>query len=89
VGKSRFAERLLVSGDHAATLEQVRGALSLTARWWLLAHDVFPLARAELPVQLTRINQPALARALRATIHDRPRAEDLGAFLAATRSLTG
>ncbi|HEU4904739.1 MAG TPA: hypothetical protein VFT19_01315, partial [Solirubrobacterales bacterium] len=43
-----FAERLLASGDHAAALEQVRGALSLTARWWLLAHDVFPLARAEL-----------------------------------------
>lgn len=84
-----FAERLLASGDHAAALEQVRGALSLTARWWLLAHDVFPLARAELPAQLRELSQPALARVLEATIHQRPNAEDLGAFLATARSLTG
>jgi len=82
-----FAERLLASGDRAAALEQVRGALSVTARWWLLAHDVFPLARAELPAQLTGVDQPTLGRALEATIHERPDAEDLGAFLATARSL--
>ena len=84
-----FAERLLASGDHAAGLEQIRGALSLTARWWLLAHDVFPLARVELPAQLHKLNQTALARALRATIHERPDMDDLDAFLATARALTG
>jgi len=84
-----FAERLLASGDHAAALEQVRGALSLAARWWLLAHDVFPLARAELPVQLRALNQPALAHALQATIHERPGMKDLGTSVATARALTG
>ena len=84
-----FAEPLLASGDGVAALEQVRGALSLTARWWLLAHDIFPLARAELPAQLAELHQPALARALEATIHDRPDPDALAAFLADARSLTG
>ncbi|MGH2976252.1 MAG: hypothetical protein ACRDLL_15525 [Solirubrobacterales bacterium] len=80
---------MLESGDRAAALEQVRGALSLTARWWLLAHHVFPLARAELPAQLIQTDQPALARALEATIHDRPDGEPLAASLTIARSLTG
>jgi len=84
-----FAERLLASGDHAAALEQVRGALSLTARWWLLAHDVFPLARAELPAQLRDLHQPALARALEEAIHEGPDRYSLAASLEAARSLTG
>ncbi len=84
-----FAERLLASSDHSAALEQVRGALSLSARWWLLAHDVFPLARAELPAQLAGVNQPALGRALEATIHDRPDPASLAASLTTARSLTG
>ena len=84
-----FAERLLASGDRAAALEQVRGALSLTARWWLLAHDLFPLARAELPAQLIETDQPVLARALEATIHGRPDPDALSAVLRAARSLTG
>ncbi len=84
-----FAERLLASGDHAAALEQVRGALSLTARWWLLAHDVFPLTRAELPAQLHELNQPAPARALEAAIHDRPDSDALAASLVIARALTG
>ena len=84
-----FAEQLLSSGDCAAALEQVRGALSLTARWWLLAHDVFPLARAELPAQLIGTNQPALARALEATIHEHPDPASLAASLTIARSLIG
>jgi hypothetical protein len=84
-----FAEQLLASGDHPAALEQVRGALSLTARWWLLAHDVFPLARTELPAQLCDLRQPALARALEATIQDRPALDSLVASLKAGRALTG
>lgn len=84
-----FAERLIASTDYQAALEQVRGALSLTARWWLLAHDVFPLARAELPAQLHELRQPALARALGATIHDRPDLAALRVFLATARDLAG
>jgi predicted nucleotidyltransferase len=84
-----FAEQLIASGDNAAALEQVRGALSLTARWWLLAHDVFPLARAELPAQLAGVDQPALARALEASIHGRPDVDSLAASVTIARSLTG
>jgi hypothetical protein len=84
-----FAERLLASGDLAASLEQVRGALSLAARWWMLAHDVFPLARAELPGQLRELSQPPLARALEATIHGHPGLDSLAASLTIARSLTG
>jgi hypothetical protein len=84
-----FAEQLISSGDYAAALEQVRGALSLTARWWLLAHDVFPLARDELADQLRELRQPALADALTASIHDRPDAAALAANLATARALTG
>lgn len=84
-----FAERLLASGDRGAALEQVRGAVSLTARWWLLARDVFPLARAELPGQLCELNQFALARALATTIHERPDPTSLAASLAIASSLAG
>lgn len=84
-----FAERLAASGDYAALREQVRGALSLVARWWLLAHDVFPLARDELPGQLLQTRQIALARALASSIHDRPDTPALTASIAAARALTG
>jgi hypothetical protein len=84
-----FAERLVASGDHAAALEQVRGALSLTARWWLLASGIFPLARDELAGQIRKLNQPALAAALDGTIHARPDANALAASLLAARALTG
>jgi hypothetical protein len=84
-----FAERILASGDYGAAHEQVRGALSLTARWWLLAHDVFPLAREELPGQLFQMRQIALARALEGSIHDRPDIASLAASLTTARALTG
>jgi hypothetical protein len=84
-----FAERLAASGDDPALREQVRGALSLTARWWLLAYDVFPLARDELPAQLLQTRQIALARALESSIHDRPDIAALTASLATARALTG
>ena len=84
-----FAERLIASGDHTAALEHVRGALSLTARWWLLAHDVFPLARDELSGQLLQLRQPALASALTRSIHERPDITALTASLAASRALMG
>jgi predicted nucleotidyltransferase len=72
-----FAEKMLASGDYEAALEQVRGALSLTARWLLLSHDVFPLARDELPGQLEQLGRADLARPLRRSILEHPSAEDL------------
>jgi hypothetical protein len=84
-----FAERLLASGDHAAALEQTRGALIAHGPLVAARPRGLSLARAELPAQLTRVDQPALARALEATIHERPDADDLGVFLAIAHSLTG
>ncbi|CAN5460812.1 hypothetical protein BH20ACT18_BH20ACT18_06680 [soil metagenome] len=46
-----FTERIVESGDRGAALEQVRGILSLTARWLLLAHDSF---RCQETSSLTR-----------------------------------
>ncbi len=84
-----FAERLTDSSDYPALLEQVRGALTLTARWWLLAHDVFPLARDELSGQLHELHQPVLANVLTDSIHDRPDVADLTASIVTARALTG
>jgi len=72
-----FAEGVVESGDYSAALEQVRGALSLTARGLLLYSDVFPLARDELSDQLEEIGAADLASALRQSIHARPKLSDL------------
>ena len=68
----RLTEKMIESGDHGAALEQVRGSLSLVARWWLLRHEVFPLARDELSEQLSELGQMQLAENLRLSIHGRP-----------------
>jgi hypothetical protein len=83
-----FAERMVESGDDDAALEQVREALSLVARWWLLAFNVFPLARDELSGQLSALGQPALAHTLHRSVHERLSALELRAALASGRSLT-
>jgi predicted nucleotidyltransferase len=83
-----FAARMVDSGDDDAALEQVREALSLIARWWLLAQDVFPLARDELSGQLSALGQPTLARGLHRSIHERLSLSELRAALASGRSLT-
>ena len=77
----QFAQKLVPTGDYAALLEISRGAFSLTARWLLLSHDVFPLARDELPEQLQEIDQPELGRALEDSIHRRPSTATLGSWL--------
>jgi predicted nucleotidyltransferase len=87
-GALDFAEQMAASGDYGATLEQVRGALSLTARWLLLSHDVFPLARDELPEQLEQLGQVDLARPLRRSISERPSAEDLREAVAHAREIS-
>jgi hypothetical protein len=83
-----FADQLLESGDYGAALEQVRGTLSLTARWLLLSHDVFPLARDELSEQLEQLGQAELAAALRCSIRERPSNEYLCEALRHVRSIT-
>jgi len=83
-----FSRKLATTGDHAALLEVSRGAFSLTARWWLISHDVFPLARDELAQQLVETDQPGLARALEGTIHRRPSAAEIASRLAEADQLT-
>lgn len=87
-GALDFAEQMSESGDYGATLEQVRGALSLVARWLLLSHDRFPLARDELSGQLDQLGQRELARALRRSIRARPSDGYLREALAQARSIT-
>jgi len=83
-----FAARMAESGDYGATLEQARGALSLAARWLLLSRDVFPLARDELPEQLTEVGLAELGRVLHRCIHERPSERDLREALAQARLIT-
>jgi predicted nucleotidyltransferase len=83
-----FAGQIVESGDYGAALEQVRGALSLLARWLLLSHDVFPLARDELPGQLEQLGQARLARDLRRSIRERPSGENLRAAIAHARAIS-
>lgn len=83
-----FSQKLSATGDYAALLEVSRGAFSLTARWWLLAHDVFPLARDELAEQLIDSDQAGLAKALRSSIHDQPSTAAIVSRLVAAQELT-
>ena len=59
--------------------------LSLVARWWLLTHDVFPLARDELSEQLSALGQRELAAGLHSCIHGRPPAAELQSMVAHAR----
>ena len=83
-----FAERMADSGDYAATLEQVRGALSLVARWLLLSRDVFPLARDELAGQVKQLGFAGLAHALGRSIRERPDEEELRWAVAQARTIS-
>jgi hypothetical protein len=83
-----FSQKLASTGDYAALLEVSRGAFSLTARWWLISHDVFPLARDELAQQLVETGQPGLATALERAIHSRPTAATIASWLAEACELT-
>jgi hypothetical protein len=84
----RFAHKVASTEDYGALLEVSRGAFSLTARWWLLSHDVFPLARDELAQQLRETAQPDLAAALESSIHRRPSAATIATGLAEASQLT-
>ena len=88
-GSLGFAAQIAESGNYGAALEQTRGALSLVARWVLLSHDVFPLARDEMPAQLEALGRTRLARDLRRSIRERPRTEDLRDAIAQALAHTG
>lgn len=83
-----FSLKLASTGDYAALLEVSRGAFSLTARWWLLSHDVFPLSRDELAEQLRETEQHWLAAALEGSIHHRPNVAAIASWLAEANDLT-
>ena len=86
-GSLDFAAQIAASGDYGSALEQARGALSLVARWMLLSHNVFPLARDEMPAQLEALGRERLARDLRRSIRERPGAEDLQAAIAHAQAI--
>lgn len=83
-----FAEEIVESGDYGAALEQMRGALSLVARWKLLSSSVFPLARDELAGQLEQLGQARLAADLRRSIREKPSLDDLRNALIHVRAIT-
>ena len=87
-GALDFAEQMVASGDYDAALEQVRGVLSLTARWLLLSHDAFPLARDELAGQLEQLGYVDLGHLLRRSIRERPSIEDLQEGIARAREIS-
>jgi hypothetical protein len=72
-----LARRFVASGDLDAALAQVRTALSLAARTYLLAFNVFPLSRAELPGQLRATGRTDVAAALESSIYGTPSLDDL------------
>lgn len=67
-----LARRFVESGDTDGAIEQVRTALSLTARAYLLTVGEFPLSQAELPTQLLVNRQGLLAEDLCITIFESP-----------------
>jgi hypothetical protein len=82
-----IARAMVASGDHDAAVEQVRTALTLIARWLLLADHQFPLARAELPAQLEELGHMTLAADLAATIRGAPAPLQLSRSVTAAHEL--
>jgi hypothetical protein len=78
-----LAAAVVASGDQDAALEQVRTALTLEARWRLLADGCFPLSRAELSGQLKEAGYLDLAEGLAATIVGAPSLHALERYLQA------
>lgn len=78
---------MVASGDADAAVEQVRTALTLTARWRLLEDRAFPLSRAELPAQLEKLGYTTLAKGLAETIRSAPALDVLGLYVDAADEL--
>jgi hypothetical protein len=83
----KIARAMVHSGDQDAAVEQVRTALTLAARWRLLAAHRFPLSRGELPGQLGELGLVDLAAGLAATINDYPGLEELAEFVCVAQHL--
>jgi hypothetical protein len=77
----REAERLLTMADRDAAQQQIRAMLTTAARGLLLAAGVFPLARSELPRQLVRLGDAAIASQLEIVIRETPQLPQLAAML--------
>jgi hypothetical protein len=82
-----LARRFVEAEDQDGAVEQVRTALSLSARAYLLSAGVFPLSRAELPSQLRASGQAAAGDALEATILGWPSLTELQATCTRTDAL--
>lgn len=85
----RIARAMVESGDQDAAVEQVRTALTLTARWHLLEHGQFPLSRGELPTQLQELGVADLATSLADTIHGAPALAQLAGSVHSATELLG
>lgn len=80
-----LVERVLSIEDRDAAQEHVRAGLTSLARGVLLAGGVFPLARDELPTQLSEIGQTETGEWLRRSIHGTLSLPDLRAALKVMR----
>lgn len=76
-----LARRVVETGDADGAVIQVRTGLSLAARAFLLSVRVFPLSRAELPLQLAAAGRPDAAEALRVCIEEDPTLRTLEAVV--------
>jgi hypothetical protein len=72
-----LARRFVATGDGDAAVVQVRTALSLAARAYLLRRRIFPLSRAELPGQLGEVGRAEAGAALTRCIHESPSLREL------------
>ena len=72
-----FAGRVVETGDEDGALVQVRTALSLVARAFLLSHGTFPMTRADLPRQMADLGELGFSGALQASIDGHPSLEEL------------
>jgi hypothetical protein len=87
-GKSiELARRVVETGDEDGALVQVRTALSLAARAFLLSRRIFPMSRAELPRQLSDAGYPKAGEALDSTIEREPGLSELAAATDTGRGL--
>jgi hypothetical protein len=72
-----LARRFVATGDRDAAVVQVRTALSLAARAYLLRRRIFPLSRAELPGQLGEVGRADAGAALARCIRESPSLREL------------
>jgi hypothetical protein len=82
-----LAGRVVETGDEDGALVQVRTALSLVARAFLLSRGTFPMTRADLPRQLAAAGCTSGSAALEASIEGHPSLEQLAVAVDEGRGL--